>query len=202
MSKHWISDLHKPRGARARVWCGRSCAPGRGVGRLWLLRAMAAYPLRMHMRPLARRATGRGTAELGGFGLEYRGGVRKGRAAWARGCACLGNGRGLYVVQMTHIPGARAACRCVKPRVRFANPKFEFGSVPDPAISGPDSVRFRGRGGRIRFGFGAQEPDPVRFRRSRAGFGSVYAPRNRIRFGLAGSHLGVAPWIRLPLGSG
>ena len=87
-----------------------------------------------------------------------------------------------------------------KPRVRFANPKFEFGSVP--AIAGPDSVRFRRRGGRIRFGSGIHEPDSVRFWRSGTGFGSVSAPRNQIRFGLAGSHLGEAPWVRLPLGSG
>ena len=87
-----------------------------------------------------------------------------------------------------------------KPRVRFANPKFESGSVP--AIARPDSVRFRGRGGRFRFGSGIQEPDSVRFWRSGTGFGSVSAPRNRIRLGLAGSHLGEAPWVRLPLGSG
>ena len=46
-------------------------------------------------------------------------------------------------------------------------------------------VRFRGRGGRIRFGSRTQEPDSVRFWRPRTGFGSGLAPRNQIRFGFS-----------------
>ena len=38
----------------------------------------------------------------------------------------------------------------------------------------PDLIWFRGRGDRIRFGSGIQEPDSVRFLRPETGFGSVW----------------------------
>ena len=85
----------------------------------------------------------------------------------------------------------------LKPRVRFANPKFEFGSVP--AITGPDLVRFRGRGGRIRFGSSIQEPDSVRF------FGAREPVLDSVRFLRLETRFGPVWPDRIPgrrLGSG